>query len=792
MVNWLAPLDKKALRDMWHMRGQILAVSLIIASGVAVLVMSLSTLESLDRTTAAYYERYRFGHVFAQAKRVPEQMMQRIAAIEGVQTAESRVMQFATLDLAGFNEPAMAQLVSVPADQQPKLNRLVIRQGRWIQAHRNDEVLIAEPFAEAHGLVPGDRIDAVLKGHRRTLTVVGVALSPEFVYSLGPGALMPDDERFTVMWMGREALAAAFDLEGAFNNVSLILRRGAAPEAVIPQLDRLLEPFGSTGAIARADQMSNWFVMNEMDQLRTMSSILPTIFLAIAAFLTNMLLGRLLATERSQIGLLKAFGYSHWEVGVHYGKIVLGLAMIGIVVGGLLGSWLGLDNTRRYADLFRFPLLLYQPSLWATGVAAAATLIAAYAGAAHAVYRAVRLAPAQAMLPPRPPVFKRTRLARTRLGRWFDQPTRIILRNISRWPGRAALTVVGIATSVALLILSMQWTDSLDYLAESYFFDAQRQHVMIGLADPQAPVVLKDVARLPAVLATEPLRIVSADLQVGVRKHRGGLTGVPELAVLQPIYDDARQVAIAAPRGGLVLGSYLADKLRVGVGDLVWVRVLEGRRPELHMPVVEIIDTYIGMPAFVHMDTLNRLLKDGPRVEYISLLVDRALESELYTELKSQPLISAVMVRQAAVDSFHDTVVEHIMVFITIFSTLACLMGFGVAYNSARITLSERGRELATLRVLGFTRGEISYILLGEVGMLIAVALPLGCWLGEGLARAIASGFDTELFRVPLAISPATYGLAVSITIAATLLSALIVRARVDRLDLIEVLKSRE
>ena len=244
--------------------------------------------------------------------------------------------------------------------------------------------------------------------------------------------------------------------------------------------------------------------------------------------------------------------------------------------------------------------------------------------------------------------------------------------------------------------------------------------------------------------------------------------------------------------GGLVLGRHLADKLGVSVGDLVRVSVLEGRRPELRLPVADVIDTYIGMPAFVHIDTLNRVLKEGPRVEYVSLLVDRRFESELYAGLKSLPMVSAVMVRQAAVDSFHDTVVEHIMVFITIFSTLACVMGFGVAYNSARITLSERGRELATLRVLGFSRGEISYILLGEVGMLIAVALPLGCWMGDGLARAIASGFDTELFRIPLAITPATYGLSVSIALAATLLSALIVRARIARLDRIEVLKSRE
>ncbi|MGI9222857.1 MAG: ABC transporter permease [Woeseiaceae bacterium] len=785
-------IDRKVLRDLWHLRGQVLAIGMVVAAGIAALIMSLSTLEALDETTAAYYERYRFGDVFAWVKRAPDSVEQRIASIPGVRTVQTRVSQFATLDIEGFAEPVMGRFVSLPEGRQPILNQLALRSGRLPEVGANDEVVLNEPFAEAHDLTNGDEIVAVINGHRRELRIVGTALSPEFVYALGPGGLMPDDRRFGILWMGHEALAAAYDLKGAFNNVSLVLERGTNMAQVIQQLDRVLERYGGVGAIARKDQLSNWFVMNEMEQLKTMSKILPTIFLIIAAFLTNMIMARLVATERGQIGLMKAFGYSNSEVGLHYARFVIGIVFVGSVIGIAAGTWLGRMNTQMYADLFRFPLLLYQPSTSAIAIAVSVSLVSALLGSAGAVQQAARLPPAQAMQPPAPASFRRMRLWDTQAARWLDQGSRIIVRNILRSPMRSALTTLGVAASVGLLVLAMQWNDALNYLGQSYFFHAQHQDATIGLAEPQSETILHDFEHLPGVLAVEPMRIVSADLSVGPISHRGSLTGLKEDAWLQPIFDDASARIVPVPPNGLVLGTVLADKLGVSIGDQVWLDVLEGRRPRISMPVVGLVETYIAMPAFVHIDALNRLLKERPSAEYVNLLIDRREEAAFYARLKELPLVSAVMLRQAAIDSFYSTIVEHIMVFITLFSSLACALGFGVAYNSARIALSERGRELATLRVLGFSRGEISYILLGEIGLLIIVALPLGCLLGRGLSGLMATAFNTELFRVPMVIEPSTYGLSVIIALAATLMSALVVRHRLDHLDLIEVLKTRE
>lgn len=783
-------LNRKLLRDLWHMRGQVVAVAMVVASGVAVLVMSLSTLEALRETADAYYERYRFADVFAGVKRAPESLAARIAAIPGVQAVETRISRYAILDVADFPEPVMGRLVSITEDRGPMLNRLALRAGRLVADGRPDEVVVNESFAEAHGLVPGDRLAAIMNGNKRQLEVVGVALSPEFVYAQGPGAMMPDDTRFGILWMGREALGAAYDLDGAFDDVVLSLQRGVASGPVIEHLDAILEPYGGVGAVARADQMSNWFLTNEMAQLESLTTILPTIFLIVAAFLTNMVLARMIATERSEIGLMKAFGYSDREVGWHYAKFVIAMAAVGVAAGSLLGAWLGRSNTEMYAQFYRFPLLVYRPGLMSFGIGALVSIGAALGGSLRAVRGAVRLPPAESMRPPAPALYRRGGLL-AHLTSWVDQPTLIIVRQIARFPARAALTSVAIAAAVALVTMALQWSDSMAHLIETTFFAAQRQTMEVGLVEPQSSVALHEFARLPGVLAAEPMRFVGAELHHGPRHHRGAINGVASGAVLQPIYDVERG-DIRTPPDGLVLSRALAEKLGVARGDTIRVEVLEGRRTVAQVPVVELVDTYLGMNAYMDLDALSRLMRERPSLGGVSLLADDTQAPALFARLKEVPEVSAVTMRLAAVQLFNETMGESVFIFITAFSLFACALGFGVVYNSTRIALSERARELATLRVLGFTRLEVSYILLGEVAVLIAAGLPLGCLFGWGLAWVMMQAFETELYRIPMVIEPSTYGWAVVITLAAAVLSAALVRRRLDHLDLIAVLKTRE
>ncbi|MFO7276753.1 MAG: FtsX-like permease family protein [Pseudomonadota bacterium] len=784
-------LTRKLLRDLWRLRGQVLAIAAVMGSGVGMLVMALTTVESLESTMVAYYDRYGFAHVFARVERAPERLAERIRSLPGVQAVETRVVRPAVLDVPGFEEPVTGELVSLPAREPPRLNRLVVREGRLPRPGATDEVVLSEPFAKAHGLVPGGSLRAIIDGRWRELRIVGTALSPEYVYAIAPGALMPDDRLFGVLWLDRDALQAAYGLEGAFNDVSVSLLRGTDPQTIIDRLDELLAPYGGFGAYARSDQTSHWFLSNEIAQLRTLATILPTVFLAVAAFLTHMVLARLVAVERSEIGLLKAFGYGNRDVALHYVRFVLAIGAIGVLVGWLLGSWLGLYTTRLYAEFFHFPFLLYEPGPRGYVIAALVSLGATLAGALGSVRDAASLPPAESMRPPSPPVFSATSLVGATGARALDQPTRIILRQIFRWPGRAFLTSAGIGLAVSVLVMSSQWLDAVDLMIDVYFGEAQVQDVTVAFAQPRSSDVVRDLARLPGVLTTEPARAVSAILRAGAREQREAVQGVPARQLLSRVYDAGGR-AVDLPPDGLVISTMLARILDVSIGDEITVEVLEGRRPVVRVPVVGTFETYIGSPAYMEIGALSRLLRERPSVTSVHLRIDPARREELFRTLKTLPRISAVTLREAAIRTFDETMAETLTIFVTLFIAFAGTLAFGVTYNSARIAVSERGRELATLRVLGFTRGEISYILLGETGLLTFAALPLGCAVGWLLARITVIGMETELFRVPFVVDRSSFAWAMIVVLLATAASALIVRARLDRLDLIAVLKTRE
>lgn len=784
-------LDRKLWRGLWRMRGQVLAIGLIMASGIGVLIMGLATVEALDETARAYYERYRFAQVFAHVKRAPMRVVQQIAALPGVQSVEARVVATAVLDIEGFEEPVVAQLVSLPTRGSPQLNLLALRSGRVPRPHARDEVLVAEPFAQAHGLEAGMTLRAVLNGTWRELRIVGTALSPEFVYAIGPGALMPDDSRFGVLWLAQEELQAAFDLTGAFNDVSLSLLRGANAASVVEGLDRLLDRYGGVGAYERADQISNWFLMNEIAQLRTLSRILPTVFLAVAAFLTNMVLARLIAIERSEIGLLKAFGYSRREIGAHYGKFVLAIGAFGVGLGCVAGYLLGWYETRLYAQFYHFPFLVFRPGPAPFAIAAAVGIAAALAGALQAVRAAVNLAPAEAMRLPAPPMFRRTRVGGWGVLSHIEQLTRIVLRQMGRWPVRSFTTCAGIAMSVAVLVTALQWLDAIEHMVDVYFRQAQSQDVTVSFAEPRSDEALRALGRLPGVRAVEPMRMVPAKMRFGWREQREALQGLPARQELYRVYD-AQGKALTLPAQGLMISSMLAQLLHVARGDSITVEILEGRRDVLHMPIAGIFETYIGAPAYMEIGALSRLLHERPTVTSVHLRVDPREQATLLRELKTLPGVSAITLKSAAIQTFDETMAETLMIFVSFFIAFSCALAFGVTYNAARIALSERGRELATLRVLGFTRTEISYLLLGELALLTLAAMPLGCAAGWLLARVIVAAFETELYRVPFVINAATYGWAIVVGALASSVSAFLVRRRIDRLDLIAVLKTRE
>jgi putative ABC transport system permease protein len=787
----LNALDRKLWRDLWHIRGQVLAIAFVIGCGVATLVLSLGTLNSLEETRDAYYERYRFADVFANVKRAPQSLLDDISQIPDVSLVEGRIVHEVILDIPNMPEPARGRVVSLPSRTGPHLNDIVLRVGRMPRTNSTDEIIVHEAFAEAHEFQPGDTFKANLNERQQELIIVGIALSPEYVYVLGPGDLAPDNRRFGVFWMNRNALEALYDLKGAFNEASLRLAHNGNEAAAIIQVDRLIDRYGGIGAFGREDQLSYAFLKSEMDQLATLASILPPIFLAVAAFLLNLVIDRLIQTEREQIGLLKAFGYHDLEVGWHYFKFVAVIVALGVVIGWGAGVWLGRGMTEMYSEFFRFPFLYYivEPSVFAIG--AVVSLLAASIGTITAVRRAVRLAPAIAMTPPPPTTYRITLVERIGMTYAMSQPARMILRHIVRWPLRSALTVIGISFSGALLVTTLFFLDALDEMTETYFFETARQDVSIVLTDIRSDIVIEEIARLPSVMNAEGVRQVPVRLHLGTRSERSVITGLAPESDLQQLMSDTRQ-PIDVPPLGLMLTEKLASMMDAKAGDTIRVDVLEGRRPTIEIPVTKIAQQYIGIGAYMNRTALNRLLKEGPVVSLVHVQADRAQEAELFAALKEIPALLGLMIKRTSLESFYDTVRKHLDTTIAAYIGFASVIAIGVIYNAARISLSERARELASLRVLGFTQREVAFILAGELGILTWAALPLSALFGYLLAAVMVDQFDTELFRLPFVIHPATYGYAILVVIFSAAISAWAVIRRVANLDLVAVLKTRE
>jgi putative ABC transport system permease protein len=782
-------LDRKLLRELWRIKVQAAAIALLCGCAVAVLSGSVSTYRSLQRSLSVYYDRYRFAEVFAAARRAPESVGERIAAVPGVAEVETRVVADASLEVLGFAEPVTAQIVSVPAGVQPLLNHIHLRSGRLVAAP--GETLVSEGFAKAHRLLPGDALDAVIGGRRQRLTVVGVALSPEFIYAIRPGDIMPDDQHFGVLWMSRDALAAALDLRGACNSLSLRLSPGASEREVLAEVDRVLAPHGGLRAFGREQHVSHRFISDEIRQLKAIAAVVPTIFLGVAAFVLGVVLTRLIATQRQLIGTFKALGYGDAAVGLHFAKLVALIVLVGAAIGAAGGWWLGVRMTTMYAVFYNFPVLAYRLEPGVVALSAALSLAVGLGGVASAVRRAVRLRPAEAMRPEPPTTYRATLLERIGFHRLLSQPGRMILRNLGRRPWRAALSCLGIAAAVALLVTGRFIEDAMTHITDVQFGRAQREDAIVSFTQALAPRALQDLVAIPGVRDGEPFRAVPAVLRAGHLSHRTAVMGLARAPRLHRLVDQHGRL-LEVPPDGVIISQKLAEILHVEIGATLRVEVLEGRQPVRDVRVAALADDLLGVSATMSLPALDHLVGDGDLVSGAFLSVDPRAEHEVFARLKALPRVAGVTLTSAMVKSFRDTTAEYLLFFSGILVFFAVVIAAGVVYNAARIALAERERELATLRILGLTRGETWLILAGELAVLVLLAIPLGCLMGYGFAAFTAVGMDSDLYRLPLVVDRSSYGFAAVVVTLATAAVALELRRRLAHLDLVGALKTKE
>lgn len=791
MRRFRSTLTVKLFRDLWRLRGQALAISLVIAAGVGTMVMAVGLIDSLNATRQAYYDRYRFADVFAPLVRAPETVMGRVRAISGVAAADSRVTTRATLAVPGVAEPVSARVHSLPSARGAALNRLVLREGRLPDPRHPDEVVANEAFVKAAQVQIGERVQAVLYGKRVELRIVGSVLSPEYVYMLAAGSVFPDNRRSAVLWMDRAPLAAALNMTQAFNDVLVRLAPGAQAAEVERRLDLLLAPYGGVGAYPRALQMSDRFVSDEISQLTTMASLMPPIFLLVAAFLLNIVLARLVDTEREVIGLLKAFGFPTRAILLHYVQLAALLSLLGLALGIAVGQWLGQGMSALYQRFFTFPFLEFRIGSGVYLIAAVATLVPVVLGAATAVWRSARLTPADAMRPEAPADYSGPLVALLSGALGPDEPSRIVMRGLIRRPLRSGLTVIGLACALMLYVASASPMGSIGRMIDLGFNVADRSDLVVSFAEPRDARALHELERIPGVLAVQPFRAAGARLRAGRYEVREGLSGNAPGGDLQRSIDLSGATTDPPPAGAVLTGRMARD-LHVGIGDRIEAAVTEGERPVLSLPVVAVLDSPFGSAAALDRRALNRSLREGDTLSGAFLMVDEAALPRIYARLKESPMVAGITVRAATLHAMKEIIEGNFRIQTFFYVTLAVLVVVGVVYNSARISLSERARDLASLRVLGFRRAEVAFVLLGEQAVLVLVSLPFGIWWGMELWRFLIARFNTDRITIPFYVDPAVPARGVLVVALAAAATAILIRYRVDRLDLVRALKTRE
>ena len=788
-------LDRKLLRDLRRMWSQALTIALVVASGLGGFITCLSAVDSLALARDQFYARGHFADAFVTVKRAPLALAEVLRGVPGVADVQVTVEQVVRVEMAGVADPILGQLIGVDLRQLPRMNQVTVGKGRALApagsgAARGDgaiEALVSEGFASVRGLRPGDELTALVNGKQRQLRIVGTALSPEFIFAGLAG--MPDMRGFGVFWVDREALAAAYDMQGAFNRVAVKLAPQASEPAVLDGLSRLLAPYGGRDARGRDDQTSHAMLNNEIKEMHVMGTVLPAIFLAVAAFLLHVVLSRLVSTQREQIAALKALGYANAAIAGHYLKLVALIVAVGLVLGVALGDWLGTLLTRLYMEFFFFPVFEHRIAPWLILVGACVTGGTALLGTLSAVGATVRLAPAEAMRPPAPGLYRRTTLERLGVQR-IPPALRMVLRNMERKPLRTLLTIGGTAAAVAIVIMGNFFRDAIDHI-DTTFHLSMRSDVNVWMAEPVDALARLQLERLPGVHLVEPTRSVAVRIQHGHRSERVGLQGVQQGAQLQRIIDvEGRQSPV--PATGLLLTDRLADKLGIRAGDTVLLEVLEGRQRSLQVRVRGTVREMMGLNAYVQRDTLNRWLQEGDVASQFAVALEPGTESRFLEATKELPRVAGAFSKATLLRNMQDVSARNVRIMSTILTLFAAVIAVGVVYNNARIALAERTWELASLRVLGFTRGEVSALLLGELAIGIVLALPLGMALGWGLVHLVVTLLKNDQFLFPVVISASTYAVAGLCVVAAGAASALVVRRRIDRLDMVGALKTRE
>lgn len=764
---------------------------MLIASGVAVFIMSISNYFALLTAMEMHYREERFGDLFANLSRAPNFILKKLEEIDGIGLIEPRISKVVRVIRADSTLPISGRILSLPTSRQPHLNKIKIVEGRTPDPAHRDEVVINQAYAKARGIHPNDTIEVIMNSRLEKFKVVGMALSPEFVFATRAALPLPDDRNLVILWASEDAVASVYDMSGAFNDVVMTLAPQASKPQVMADIDRILEPYGSLRTYDRSDHPSHRFLQDELIEQETLSIFMPTIFFVIAAFILHVILSRLVDSQREQIASLKALGFKTLPITLHYLKFVTVIAILGSLIGIMLGYFLAFGIIESYRTFFRFPFLEPQLVPWAIFLSFFSSIVVANGAATAAVYRVAKLKPAEALRGLVP--MKTLWIPHSHLITFSRLPVQatMLLRNLIGRPFRTVFTILGIALAAPLILFGLFWYDALSYMVDVSFNRIERGDVVLSFSEPVASRAIYEFRSIPGVIKAEPQRNIPIELRTGHRHYRSVLTGleahselrIPRTPQLQPI---------TIPSNGIMLSRSLADILGLSVGGSVNIQILDEKQISKDAIVTSLSDDLLGFSAMMEISEMNKLLQEGPVINGASLKIDTRMSDQLWPRLRDIPKIESSSIKALWIALFDQTIARLIFISAFILSSFGVLIAIGVVYNSARVSFHERAWELAGLRILGFRRTEVATLFLSELLILVLCAIPLGLIAGYKLIQFVLNIRARETFRIPVEIEPQTYAITTGIVLAAAALSAFFMRRRINTLDLVTALKSHE
>lgn len=787
-------LHRKLLRDLITLRSQVLTISVLIVGGISVLVSSWSSYQSLELSLNSFYQDYKFADVFSEVVRSPMTVAEKVSRLPGVERLETRIIKEGLIDVPGQSEPALGRFISWAGPNQA-INLIYLRQGRLPYASSNPatafEVVVHESFALAHKLKVGDTLRSLLDGQQRRFIISGIGISPEYVYALSPLAPLPDDKHFGIFWLRQQDLESLTGMENTFNSLQIKTAKNTNVAELKRQIDQILQPYGNIQSYDRSLQLSHIFLEGEINEQRVMAIVIPTIFLAVAMFILNVILSRLISLHRGEIATLKALGYSAWSLTIHYFQLVTIILLIGTGPAILAGAGIGHWYAGLYADFFRFPSIDFSLSGTSILLGILAGLIPGWIGAAGALAKVFSLQPAEALRPLSPPSFQKGLLDKIGLTSRLSPYSKIVLRSLLFRPLRLLLGVLGISMSLAIIINGSFWSDVINFMMDRQFNEMRREDLTVRLLTPQPLRVFSELRAISGILMVEGERSTPVAMSFRNFKKDIGILAWENGAQLSRVLDKQGNTIVPIS-GGVLLSRFFEKEFNLRVGDRVNFKVLEGSQDQFTVPVTGFVDDLIGQQAYAEKKDLHMWLKEMPVYDTLQLKIDPSLGEKIYVALKERPQVKAITIRKLLLKSFTNTVADMIMTFTFILYIFAVAIAGAVIYNSARISFSERGWELASLRILGFDIRPTFEILFIDIGIQVFLSLIPGLIFGYWLSYLSTVLIHNKTFSFPLVINPATYGAAILILILTFLASGIFLYRKVNALDFSQALKARE